>query len=754
MPSSHTDINGNDKAQAQLHFQKGCALLTSGNLEEADCFFISAHNLDGTNVDALNLLGIRAYQKQRWQDAIDWLNKATQVGGKSAHTLSNLGLVFTATGEFQKAIECFNSSISLDPTTPETHNNLGNVLKKILQVDDALISYAKAIELRPNYAEAINNQGVVFLEGSKIELAIDSFLRAIQINENFSEALNNLGNAYASSGKFDLAFQSFERALQINPLYLDASLNFGNSLKKAKEYAAAIQCYEYASQIKPNDSKAYYRLGEVYYEIGHSTPSKENYRKASSLDPDNLELKVALLLAQIPKAYQSYEELLNSRNQFAIQLQQLKNLNSYSTLTFKTISKIISRHPFYLAYQAENNKYLMMQFGALLLTVAKQIQDRLNIPEKNEGHSGGKIRIGIISHHICNHPVWHAITRGWMKNIDTNLFEIYLFNTGGLEDDETAFAKSKAASYLNQNVDLLAMGQAITQKNLDVLLYPEIGMDPTTKELACLRLAPIQIVSWGHPETTGLPTIDYFFSGLAFEPDACQENYSEKVIPLPSLGTYFEKDEVTPTLTNLVDLGIDPASPILLCAGSPSKYSPDNDYVLVEIAKKLGRCQFIFFHFQDDLSAILKHRLSQAFLESGLDANTFIRFIPFLQKTEFHGLMYQASVYLDTIGFSGFNTAMQAISCNLPIVASEGNFMRGRLASTILRKLKLDQLVATSNEEYIAKVAWLIQNQGILKTYKDKIAESKFILFEDIEPIKALENFLIDAITTSPKLNH
>ena len=740
-----------DKAQAQLQFQKAYSLFANGDLEEADRLFLGAHNLDDKNPEILNLLGIRAYQKNSWQDAIKWFNKANEFGGKSAHTLSNLGLVFTAIGEFKKAIECFNSSIALDPTLPEAHNNLGNVLKKILEIDAAHMSYCRATELRPNYTEAINNQGVIYLESGQSQLAIDFFQRSVRINPNFYEAYNNLGNAYTVSNIFDLAFQSFEKALQINPHYLDACINFGSSLKKAKEYSAAIQCYEYASKINPGNAAIYHLLGEAYYETGSAQSSKENYQKAISLDLNNPEFNFSLLLAQIPKVYQNAEEVLISREKFSLQLEQLQAKSIYSLSPLKTLSNAIGRHPFYLAYQAKNNKSLLEEFGSLAFTITKKIQNTLKVTESNNSQSGGKIRIGIISHYFCSHPVWNAITKGWIQNLDSNLFELFLFNTGGVEDDETFFAKSKAAGYVNNSDDFLTMSRLVLERNLDILLYPEIGMDTSTKQLACLRLVPIQIVSWGHPETTGLPTIDYFLSGSDFEPSNCQENYSERIIQLPGFGTYILKDNATSATINLIDLSIDSESPILLCAGSPSKYSPENDYVLVEIAKKLHQCQFIFFNFQDNLSAILKNRLSKAFMDAGLNPDNFIRFIPFLEQAQFSGLMHQSSLFLDTIGFSGFNTAMKAISCNLPIITIEGDFMRGRFASAILRKLKLDEWVAKSNEEFIEKAVFLLQSKAILQSYKDKIAESKEILFEDLEPIKALERFLINTHSTFEK---
>ena len=55
-------------------------------------------------------------------------------------------------------------------------------------------------------------------------------------------------------------------------------------------------------------------------------------------------------------------------------------------------------------------------------------------------------------------------------------------------------------------------------------------------------------------------------------------------------------------------------------------------------------------------------------------------------------------MYLDSIGFSGFNTALQAVECGLPIVTREGRFMRGRLASGILKRMGLQDLVAADEE--------------------------------------------------------
>ena len=734
--------NKDAREQAQSAFQKGFELLQQGQLEEADLLFSKAHALDPGNIDTLNLLGIRQYQQRNYSEAIRLLTKANRLSGESAQTLSNLGLVHIAIENFEKALEFFDLALRIDATTPEIHNNRGNALKGLNKNDAALEAYKSALHLRPNYAEAISNQAVIYLEQKNYPQAIEYFQQATRLNPSLATAFNGLGNALTDLGQYQSAFQAFEHALQINPNYLDACLNFGNSLKKAKEYQASITCFKHAIGLSPEQSKSYYQLGEVFYAVGDTVSAKENLEKALQLNPKNMEALFSLAIAQIPKVYLNAEEINQSRNDFAEKLNALANTKLHNE-NVEEILRCVSRSPFYLAYQAQDNRSLLSQFGNICIESAKPIQAIVEKENLISSKQNNKIQIGIVSHYFCNHPVWHAITKGWLTQLNPNLFEIHLFNTNGAEDEETELAKVKTASYTNGIYSTIDLACHIRKKNLSVLIYPEIGMDAVAKALACLRLAPVQVASWGHPETTGLDTIEYFLSAEDFERSGAQNDYSEELITLPMLGTYFDSGDIQAQDINLSSLDINPDLPILLCAGSPSKYLPENDFVLVEIARRLGKCQFIFFNFQNELTAILKDRLFNAFKLSDLNPEDFINFIPFLTKEEFYGLMGKSDLYLDTMGFSGFNTAMQAIACDLPIVSLEGKYMRGRLASAIMRRLKLDTLVAMTNIEYADIVVALIQNRELLKSYKTIISDSKKHLFNNGKSIGALEAFLI-----------
>ena len=81
-------------------------------------------------------------------------------------------------------------------------------------------------------------------------------------------------------------------------------------------------------------------------------------------------------------------------------------------------------------------------------------------------------------------------------------------------------------------------------------------------------------------------------------------------------------------------------------------------------------------------------------------------------KAAYYALMQRADIMLDTIGFSGFNTAMQAMECGLPIVARQGRFMRARLASGILRTIGLEELIAMDEDHHVNLAVALISDKN------------------------------------------
>ena len=148
--------------------------------------------------------------------------------------------------------------------------------------------------------------------------------------------------------------------------------------------------------------------------------------------------------------------------------------------------------------------------------------------------------------------------RGWVEHLDRARFELHLFHTGLLQDGETRWAAGQVDRLQQGLGDWTAWAKAVSDARLDVLVYPEIGMDATALRLASLRLARVQLASWGHPLTSGLPTLDGYLSAEAFEPEGAQRHYTEKLYPLPGLGCSYAPYGTRAQAPDLAQWGIAP----------------------------------------------------------------------------------------------------------------------------------------------------------------------------------------------------
>lgn len=758
---------------------------TAGRFSEAEAIYGQILAVDVNNFDALHLLGVLMNQMGHRARAVELISLAIAVDPSDPTAHYNLGIVYSAANRIEEAIGHYQKALAFKPDYLDARFNLGNVFQGLGRLDEALASYKMVMSLNPAFADAHNSAGIVHGARGQWNEAILSFQRALSIKPDFADAYSNLGKALIGQGRLEEALDCCRKALSLNPNLIDAHFNLGNALKEQGKLDEALASYQSALSLDPNFTDAHNNAGVVYsekgrleeailsfqralsnksdsaathYNLGHALSMQGNlaeallcYRKALSLMPEYAEARWAHTMAQIPLVYEVDDDLQHFRSAFSRELAELANWFAADSKRMVNGFKAVGTHqPFYLAYQEENNRDFLSRYGDLCTRLMRAWQEGPGLAA-SAALNRPKIALGIVSANFCTHSVWNAIIKGLLLQLDRTRFELHLFSVGGVQDQETAFAKAQASHFEQGKKDLHEWAQVIRGSQLDVLIYPEIGMDMMTAKLASLRLAPIQAMTWGHPQTSGLPTIDYFLSAEDFEPantlgeQSAQEHYAEQLVALPHLGCCYPPLPVTAVDPNLAGVDIHLDVPLLLCPGAPFKYLPQHDSILVEIARRLEQCQIIFVVGTrlEYLSAKLHHRLDQVFTQAGLDIGKYVVFIPWQQRPEFYGLMKQVDVFLDTIGFSGFNTAMQAVECGLPIVALDGRFMRGRLGSGILKRMGLAELVAQSEQDYINLAVKLARDADYRRHIRGRIEANRHVLFNDAAPIRGLEDFLV-----------
>ncbi len=698
-PGTSSDIQRLFAAASQHH--------RAGRLADAERLYRQILQADARHADALHLLGVLAHQLGRPDAAVELIGKAIVQTGTIPAFHNNLGNALKAQGRLDEAVACYVRALSLKPDHAEAHYNLGVALQAQGKLDAAATSYRRALSHKPNHADAYGNLGNILQEQGMLDDAVAAYGRALSYKPNYAEAQGNLANVFKMQGKLAEAVAAYGRALAQKPHYAEAHNNLGIALLQQGKTDEAVASFERAVFHRPGYAEAHSNLGHALAEQGMREKALGSYAQALALKPDYAEARLGLATAAIPLFAGSVADSVGASEAFSHSLQ---DLTAWDAAHPGQLGKSVGvAQPFYLAYRPYDATGLLSRYGDLVCgAAAAHWAPMMAEARRDRTHAAqDRLRIVVVSGQVRHHPVWNVILRGILAHIDRRRFEISIFHTGPLLDAETAWARAHVDHFVQGPRSMKGWLREIALARPDVIFYPEVGMDPAAGALAALRLAPVQIAGWGHPVTTGLPSIDLFVSGELLEGQGAERHYREKLVRLPGTGVCTELAVVPVQPWEGPDRS-DTVVRFALCQ-QPIKFDPADDALLVRIAKAAGPSEFwlVAPHKLHWATARLRDRLAAAFRAEGLDPDTYLRVTPWLPHEQFLGFLDEMDIFLDCQAFSGYTTAWQAIHRGLPIVTQEGEFLRQRLAAGVLRQIGVTEGIAASAAEYVeTAVRW------------------------------------------------
>jgi protein O-GlcNAc transferase len=99
-------------------------------------------------------------------------------------------------------------------------------------------------------------------------------------------------------------------------------------------------------------------------------------------------------------------------------------------------------------------------------------------------------------------------------------------------------------------------------------------------------------------------------------------------------------------------------------------------------------------------------------------------------------------VMLDSIGWSGGNTTLEAMAQDLPVVTFEGDLMRGRVSAGMLRMMGMPETVAGTIEDYVSLAVRIAKDPAWRTELRSRVIRDRQRLYRDRTCIVALEDFL------------
>ncbi len=699
-------------------------------------------------MDAANLrrLGQGLVAVGRPADAVDPLERAVRLEPANRRGLNNLGQALLQLGRYREAVELFERAVALEPDYVIGLTNLARAAERLERLAQALEVNDRVISLQPTNADALLTRSRLLFRMQRAADALPSLESALALRPRDAAALTLKAALLLTLAQPLAALAAADAVLTREPDSVEALQYRAAALCQLQRHAEALPALERVLVLAPTNLDAWCNSAILLQQLGDHTAAMRCYRQALVVDPNHTPARCGLLAAVIPPVPRSIDESRAAHAEFERELVAFEAWVATRELTAGDAWTLGMQHFFYLSYREQSNLALLERYrGASAARLTRYAP-----PSPQPGRapritgSTARFRLGIVSTQVFDHSVFAALTRGWLESLDRERFEITLFHLGSRHDACTELAERCVARFEAQTRSVPEWARVIRNADVDALLYPEVGISRDALALASLRLAPRQFAAWGHPETTGLPTIDVFLSAEALEPPEADAHYSERLVRLPNLGVYYRPYAEAPASCELAALGLADDRPLLICPGTPFKYDAQDDAVLVEIARRLGACTFAFFTYEcAALSERLRTRLVAVFAAAGLDPERFLTWLPWQPRAQFFALLARADVYLDTLRFSGFNTMMQAVESSLPCVSYEGRYLRGRLGSGILRQLGLSELVATDGAAYVEIAVRLASDPAYRRDVAARMQLAASRIYADRSAVAALERALL-----------
>ncbi|HET6970951.1 MAG TPA: hypothetical protein VFH92_07495, partial [Phenylobacterium sp.] len=309
---------------------------------------------------------------------------------------------------------------------------------------------------------------------------------------------------------------------------------------------------------------------------------------------------------------------------------------------------------------------------------------------------GGKIRLGLMSSDLRQHPVGY-FALPLFDHIDAERFEVFVYSYyQGAEDAAQRYIASKVSAYRWwPETSIGAAAEQIAADQLDMLMELGGSTHMNKLEVMAYRPAPVQASWLGYPHSAGLSAIDYFVCDPYSHPTK-PEYLIEAPLEMPhtwlALGRAFFSDrEIAPGLPSdrngFVTYGT---------ANNPHKYSRDVLRAWAKVVAATPGSKFAFIR-PEGSGASFRRNIEAQFALEGVAADRLVWHVIRGQHLPFYN---EVDVTLDPFPLTGGTTTTESLWMGVPLVTLRGQMFHERLSYSILSNAGLPDLCATTLEEY------------------------------------------------------
>lgn len=579
-------------------------------------------------------------------------------------------------------------------------------------------------------------QGLNFLEAEKYSLARQCFEQVLQHAPDDMEAHANMGLVCFFSGEYAGAASHWAHALHQSPEE-DLFLN----VKEAAHWCRNQGLYDEAAALYELIIDRYPKLAISYFwSLRYSLRIDQAKQFAEDLvqqHPKSLEARLMNTFL-LPQFYQSEADMQAWHQRLYLTFERLKQDWERGAIDKVEVLSVGSPLFDVMALGQNESTFLksVSRFWRDYTGVGEGCSERVaTLPVSAES----MIKVAWVSFSVTDHS-----TMAYFQTLLQYFFrqpeiENAIFYVGPNSDHVTQAMSAQADYFLHlDTTDLHRVKTLIAAWQPHVLFYLDIGQEAFLYTLAHHRLAPIQAVSVGIPITTGISTIDYYFSAKCFETSTSQAHYSEKLIAFDSPPWQVMVPPSNQKKTRK-DFGLPEAGVLFLFPHTLFRFDPTLDAVCADILSRVEKSYLVLIRYkQTHLHEAIKERIIARFPKI---APQIIE-LPWMSQGDFLSLLELADVALDSLYLGGGLVSYQCFAAGLPMLHRSTEELRCRVAAGLYRQCDLEEWIAKDLPDYVQKGVQLGQSASLRHTLKTAILEAIPTVFQEERGLYLLCEFI------------
>lgn len=646
-------------------------------------------------------------------------------------------------GDMDGACASLKSVLGLAPAHPHALHTMGLLRQRQGQHDEAHRLLCEAYEGVRHDPVACFNFATVLLQQLRYGEAVEPLQHALSLRPDYGDAKLQLGVVFFKLGHLNQAAGAFRSVLEGHPDHFFALTNLAATLLQLDSEQAIPVARRAAQAADATENARPLRiLAKALALNGEEDAAIDVYDGLLRDDPEDVRALYGRAFT-LPQVYTSESEIARWRAQYRRNLEALREtlrLDQPEEIE-ATADALFTVQNFSLPQQGLDDRAEQGIYGELLHRVASARYPDFARPHSPRPRSG-RPRIGLVTAFFRHHSM--AKTHGaWATHLDPDKLEVFAVHTGPERDAMSDDIERACEHFVHHPAVGVSLLQTLRDLDLDVIIYPDLGMEPTMLLPAALRLAPIQCQGLGHPITSGLPTIDWALSSALMEPENGEIQYTERLERLPNLSFCYSLERILRQRGEADLRHLRGQRIVYLCAQNLGKLLPEHDILFARVLEAVPDSELWFLaRPAAAITERFRARLSALCQDKGIQPGRIV-IHDRLSPGEFLALNEAADIYLDGIGWSGCNTTFEAIAMGLPVVTLPGALMRKRHSFAMLKMMDLTETVAATPDDYVDIAVRLGLDDEWRSHIGEQMRERGLLIYDDETAIRALESFLL-----------